>query len=475
MRYAVHWFRRDLRVEGNKILLDALEEYDGNVVCLFCFDSNFLSRADFSHNRFQFFLETLEKLQEQIHSLGGSLLVLDSIPQIALNLIINSLSERPKSFNFNRDYEPFSLKRDAEISALCTQLGIEVHTSRDHLIFEPGEILKDDGSAYKVYTPFYNKWIKKLREVSFRIGQEYSLDANLRFKLKWSDLFSEGGSLEDKLQFFLQNNGKFVDVEVPKSGFAQAIDRVEEFSQVIDQYGKGRDTPSINATSGISHYLKNGSITTSTVIHKLKLLEKERLSDGEKMFLREICWREFYYHILYYFPKTEVTAFKDKYQKLKWLNDAEDIDRWKSGKTGYPIVDAGMRQLNKTGFIHNRVRMIVASFLTKHLLVDWQIGANYFMEKLIDGDLAANTGGWQWASSTGCDAQPYFRIFNPWSQSKKFDPNGDYIKRYVEELADIKDKQLHEPILTLEKYPAPIIEHSYARERALTFFKSQLG
>jgi deoxyribodipyrimidine photo-lyase len=259
-------------------------------------------------------------------------------------------------------------------------------------------------------------------------------------------------------------------VPIPESGFKAAVDKLNAFKP--EKYKDLRDIPEEEATSGMSVFLKNGSITTSQIVYHLGLKPYDEKKSSKDTYLSELVWREFYYHILYHKPEVETEEFNSKYSGLKWDNNEKFFELWKEGKTGYPIVDAGMRQLKTTGLMHNRVRMIVASFLTKHLLIDWRWGEQYFMEQLLDGDLAPNNGGWQWAASTGCDAQPYFRVFNPWLQSKKFDPDGHYIKKYIPELSEIESKKLHEPITDHAEYPAPIVEHKASRERAIEVYKS---
>jgi deoxyribodipyrimidine photo-lyase len=264
---------------------------------------------------------------------------------------------------------------------------------------------------------------------------------------------------------------KKVTVPIPPVGGLAALEKLRSFQPKITQYGKQRDIPSVAGTSLLSPFFKNGSLTGAQVIAELDLDRPGKLSDGEEKYLKEIVWREFYYHILWHFPKVETTAFLEKFKDLKWENNEKYFEAWKEGKTGYPIVDAGMRQLKKTGWMHNRVRMIVASFLTKDLLIDWKWGEKYFMETLLDGDLAPNNGGWQWAASTGCDPQPYFRIFNPYLQSKKFDPEGKYIKEYIPELKNLSSKEIHEPALNRPKeYPLSIVNHAEQREKALKLY-----
>ncbi|MBD64966.1 MAG: deoxyribodipyrimidine photolyase [Halobacteriovoraceae bacterium] len=484
--YGIHWFRRDLRVAGNNALRSQLQECEGRVVGVFCFDKKFLARKDFSVNRFQFFLNSLVSLKKELQDLGSDLLVLDVGPDESLESLFKQLQKSklglPTRFSWNRDYEPFAIKRDKRIKKLCESFDIESIHFRDHLLIEPDELTKDDGDGYKVYTPFSRKWLEifesepvQKRMMAQKNGLTYlkklekgNLDK--AFSLTWKKLL--GTDLpQDVLEAYVTSNQEKVDIEIPEAGSLAALSKLKEFKKKIDEYGDKRDIPSIAGTSKFSMYLKNGTITVPQIIAYFQLTPYKKKKNSRDTFFSELIWREFYYHILYRHPHVEKKSFNPKYEDLKWENDKKLFKAWCEGKTGFPIVDAGMRELNQTGWMHNRVRMIVASFLTKDLLIDWRWGEQYFMEKLLDGDLAPNNGGWQWAASTGCDAQPYFRIFNPWLQSKRFDPEGEYIKTYIPELSDIPAKQLHKPILGHDSYPEPIVDHSEQRDKALKLYK----
>lgn len=489
--FAIHWFRRDLRVAGNTALQSLLRRFDGRVVCLFSFDKVFLDREDFSHNRFAFFVETLAFLKRELESLGGSLLVLDEGPDAAFELMIRHFGENKhtknaqlKCVSFNRDYEPFARMRDQRIKTLLENAGIAVETFRDHLILEPHEVCKPDGKPYQVFTPFLKKWLTVLHSqfperissnstgLKFLGGTLSEKKKSFPFQLKWDSLLPSDFSKTCALQSFLDESHRRCGVPLPKAGTAAACNTIEEFRKKIKNYGMARDVPSLAGTSHLSIYLKNGSITTSQVVAALQLLDKQD-EENHKKFLSELIWREFYYSILFHFPQVETEAFQKKFKNISWENDKRLFAAWCEGKTGFPIVDAGMRQLNQTGWMHNRVRMIVASFLTKDLLVDWRWGERYFMNKLLDGDLAPNNGGWQWAASTGCDPQPYFRIFNPELQSKKFDPEGLYIKRFVPELAHLDARHIHAPNEKVRpsNYPRPVVNHAAQKSKALRLFK----
>ncbi len=482
--YGIHWFRRDLRVAGNNALQQNWKENNGRVVGVFCFDRAFLARPDFSVNRFQLFINTLIGLQEELREIGSDLLFLDVGPEKAFKDLLSKLKEKgslPRLFTCNRDYEPFSRVRDKSISELMKAYEVKVQTYRDHLLIEPHEVFRSKVTeGYKVFTPFSRKWLEAFRkdDVQNRIkiqakGFEYlnlpKKSVKNLFKMTWLDL---GIKSVDNLEKYSKENKKNVDIEIPECGLRAALKKLDEFKDKLDEYKNKRDIPSVLGTSKMSMFLKNGSITTSQIIYYLGLNFYEKKDDsGKATYFKEIIWREFYYHVLYRWPQVEHTAFQPKYSDLKWGNNKKWFEKWKKGKTGFPIVDAGMRELKQTGWMHNRVRMIVASFLTKDLLIDWKWGEQYFMDTLLDGDLAPNNGGWQWAASTGCDAQPYFRIFNPWSQSKRFDPDGEYIKKYVPELSTLEAKKLHVPILDHPDYPPPIVEHSVQRQLALKMYK----
>ena len=463
MSYGIHWFRRDLRLVGNPALEYNIKKNDGKVLGVFCFDSKFLSREDFSHARFLFFLRTLESLKKQMREQGGDLLFLDVGPDTAFTELYKTLSKhkigQPSLVTWNRDYEPFARERDARMEMLLGEkFKWQTAIERDHLLIEPDELFKDKpGSYYQVYTPFSKKWKQVFASdhVNARLRQmnAWIKKGAPEFALTWPKDIASGS--EGLLEEYIAKTSKKVTFDVPHVGFEHAKKILRDFKDhYLDGYATGRDIPSEPGTSKMSIYLKNGSITVSQIICFLKL---EPSSKHEKYF-NELIWREFYYHILYHRPDVERDTFQKQYRDIKWENNKDLFKKWCEGKTGYPIVDAGMRQLNQTGWMHNRVRMIVASFLTKDLLIDYRWGEKYFMEKLLDGDLAPNNGGWQWAASTGCDAQPYFRIFNPTLQAERFDPDLKYIKKWAPEYHS------HEPI-------DPIVNHAKQKDKAIALFK----
>jgi deoxyribodipyrimidine photo-lyase len=487
LTFGIHWFRRDLRIAGNPALRRQFELHQGRVLGIFCFDKKFLSRPDFSSRRFAFFLQTLQSLQQQMQAMGGQLLVVDNLPLNFFEQLLTELKTRglnfPKNISWCEDYEPFAIERDDLITHLFQQHGIEVISAQDHLLVHPQEMRKDDGSPYRVFTPFFKKWLIQLDQKADKLKKEQKAGIQLLnnlakgkipsdvFNLKWSDLLKPL-PWRDNLIEFQKINDKKVDIIIPPAGPAAIINSLNIFEKKIQDYLNLRDFPDQQATSKLSIYFKNGSLSTAQVVCFYDLIKyKNQPKSGAFTFLKEIAWREFYYNILYFFPSVESSPFQFSCNKLVYDNNKKHFERWCKGETGFPIVDAGMRELNSTGLMHNRMRMIVASFLTKDLLIDWRWGERYFMQQLLDGDLAANNGGWQWAASTGTDAQPYFRIFNPWTQGLKFDPQGIYIKKYVTELQGLESSLLHEPILKHERYPPPIVEHKIQRELAIAAFK----
>lgn len=469
-QYGLHWFRRDLRTRGNLALQWSFSKHEGRVLGVFSFDKAFLSRSDFSSNRFHFFLKTLEDLREELKTLGSDLLFLDEGPDQAFKKLfaqLSSVGKMPASISFCRDYEPFARVRDERLVKAFERADLEVHTDRDHLLIEPHEIIKssDPTKPFQVFTPFMRQWMSVFHtnEIHERVENSGKPLKASKNQCLWNNLIKTEKS--DLLSEYLKQNEKKVSVPIPSAGSEVARKRLMGFGKRIGDYAKNRDIPGVTGTSQLSIHFKNGSLTGSQVIHSFGLhLKSMRETSGEFIYLKELVWREFYYYILYHFPHVETETFNPKYRKLKWENNEKYFKAWCEGKTGYPIVDAGMRQLNETGWMHNRVRMIVASFLTKDLLVDYRWGEKYFMEKLLDGDLAPNNGGWQWSASTGCDPQPYFRVFNPTLQGERFDPEGDYVKRFVPELKGLSGKGIHIP-------KNAIVDHSEQREKAIALFR----
>lgn len=473
--FGIHWFRRDLRITGSQALLENVAHHGGRVLGVFFIDRTFLARPDFSRHRFHFFLKTLLTLQSELRRRGGDLLIIGAPPAQGFPRLMDAIGaaglSRVTHVSFHRDYEPFARQRDEAMALLFQQRWPQVKwvSRRDHLLLEPGEVLKDDGTPYQVYTPFYKRWLSRALtpEVQERLQSARQPLAH-DLKIKWHQVLgpTPPADLADVGQELLEKTPWTLPDAPPAPGGDAAWTHGISFTPHIESYGTRRDFPYLKATSGLSVYFKNGSLTGAQVIHQMGLLAKgrpPRAGSGAETFLKELVWREFYYHILAHWPRVQDQAFIEKYADIAWPNNENYFQRWIDGQTGYPIVDAGMRQLKQTGLMHNRVRMIVASFLTKDLLVDWRWGERYFMNTLLDGDLAPNNGGWQWAASTGCDPQPYFRIFNPILQGQKFDPEGEYVKTWVPELARRPLKQIHLPL-------DPVVIHEEQKPLALKLF-----
>ena len=429
---AFFWHRRDLRINDNKGLFEALKQNE-IVHPIFIFDKSILDKLPNNDQRILFIYQEIESLKKSYQNLGSDLWVYYSEPSEIIPKIAQELN--CSSVYFNNDYEPYALQRDQEIQVSLNNIKIEFIGNKDHVIFEKNEVLKDDGKPYTIFTPYSRKWKANLKEEDLR---EYSIEKH-------------SGNLVQK-----QQEKALITLE--EMGFESKVlhdfpDRIAK-NEILKNYHLSRNFPAVKGTSKLSLHLRFGTIS----IRKLALIAREQ----NETYLNELIWRDFYQMIIFHFPKSAENSFKAQYDKIIWEKNEVHFDSWCTGKTGYPIVDAGMRELNATGFMHNRVRMVVASFLTKHLLLDWRLGAAYFAEKLLDFELASNTGGWQWAAGCGCDAAPYFRVFNPQAQQEKFDKSFEYIKKWVPEYGT-------------SSYPEPIIEHKFARERILQRFKAALN
>lgn len=424
----IFWFRRDLRLTDNHGLYRALD-ISKNVLPIFIFDIEILSQLENKEDkRVDFIFQTLNTINQYLEKKGKSIKIFHGKPlEIFKKLANDYLIE---NVFCNEDYEPSGIKRDGEIESFLTQKNIVFKQFKDQVHFHKDEILKSDGNPYSIYTPYSKQWLLKYREQKVEIYPSEKHLQNLINVEKQNITLEQIG--------FKKTNYEF---ESPKLE-----------ASILKTYHETRDFPTTK-TSEMSVHLRFGTIS----VRKLTF-EAEKLNET---YLKELIWREFFMQILYHFPKVINESFKRKYDNISWLYDEKNLKNWQEGKTGYPIVDAGMRQLNESGFMHNRVRMVCASFFTKHLLMDWRIGEAYFAEKLLDYDLSANNGNWQWSAGTGCDSAPYFRVFNPEEQQKKFDPDFKYIKKWVKEFGK-KD------------YPKPIVEHKFARLRALETYKKGL-
>lgn len=424
------WFRRDLRLEDNAGLYHALRS-GFPVVPVFIFDTRILDElTNKKDRRVEFIHQALTGIQETLTGFGSTLDVRYGNPEQIFQQLLQTYPV--KAVYTNHDYEPYARQRDNSISEMLQQHGIAFHTFKDQVLLEKEEVLKDDGKPYTVFTPYSRKWKAVCTPFHY---QSYP-------------------SERYRAQFYNQQPLPLPALEV--MGFAAAglpFPASTWETTLIKKYREQRDFPAIPGTSRLSVHLRFGTIS-------IRKLARETAPLNET-FLNELIWRDFYHMILWHFPQVQAQAFKPDYDRIQWRNNAEEFDAWCKGQTGYPIVDAGMRELNTTGFMHNRVRMIVASFLTKHLLIDWRWGEAYFAQQLLDYDLAANNGGWQWAAGSGCDAAPYFRVFNPYLQTQKFDPALTYVRQWVPEFQELT-------------YVRPVVEHTLARKRCLEVYGAAL-
>jgi deoxyribodipyrimidine photo-lyase len=428
---AIFWHRRDFRIEDNAGLYQALKA-STQVQPVFIFDKMILDKLPKNDKRVQFIHQEICRLQREYNKLGSDLKVfygnpIDIIPKLCSDNLVNSVYT-------NRDYEPYALSRDTKLLELLSNINVSFKGSKDHVIFDKNEVVKNDGKPYTIFTPYKNKWKEKLSEFYLTAfpNSTYTSKLRKRNNIRAIPSLAEMGFLADDTVLFSSR-------------------KIE--NDAIEEYEIYRDIPSIIGTSRLGIHLRFGTISIRELARYA--------SKTNETFLNELIWRDFYQMIAYQFPHSILNSFKPKYDFIEWKYSEVLFDKWCKGETGYPLVDAGMRELNSTGFMHNRVRMVVASFLCKHLLIDWRWGEAYFAEKLLDFDLASNVGGWQWAAGSGCDAAPYFRVFNPTLQLEKFDRNLVYVKKWVPEIGT-KD------------YPSPIVVHTVARDLAIQTYKSAL-
>jgi deoxyribodipyrimidine photo-lyase len=487
---ALVWFRRDLRTDDNAALYHALRSAR-RVWCVFVLDRDILDplieRGLAADRRVEFIVDSLRELDEALKALtppaDGALLdaacglivrhgvARDEIPRLASTLHVQAVYA-------NHDDEPAALERDAKVRGALADAGIAFHTSKDHVVFERREVLTGAGSAYSVFTPYKNAWLKKLEPfylkaypvVKYADALAPWPDDQPPTQVDWDSLLGTIG--------FERTNLHELKLPVGMTGARTLLD---DFLHRIDDYGHARDFPAVKGPSYLSVHLRFGTVSVRELVH-LAFDRMQAGSTGAGVWLSELIWRDFYHQVLHHHPRVVGASFKPEYDAIRW-DHGKHADvlfaAWCEGRTGYPLVDAAMAQINQTGYMHNRLRMVTASFLAKDLGIDWRRGEAYFADHLIDYDLAANNGGWQWAASTGCDAQPYFRIFNPVSQSRKFDPQGKFIRRYLPQLADLSDELIHAPWLAspLEltaakvklgtSYPGPIVDHEEARAKTL--------
>jgi deoxyribodipyrimidine photo-lyase len=426
----IFWFRRDLRLDDNHALFKALKSgYD--VLPIFIFDSNITNKLNQNDHRLNHINNVLDGLNKRLSENKKKIYIYKGDPIEIISKLIIKL--KIKEIYLNKDYEPYARDRDNKIEKFCVANNVSYNSFKDHVIFEEDQIVKKDGTPYVVYTPYSRKWIEK-----FQSNQLYSYPSEL-------------------------NLGSFVD-----SDKIREVNYLMEFEKniispktynlnndLIDKYEETRNFPALDSTSRIGVNLRFGTVSSRKIV-------KTSSERSNNTFLKELIWREFFIQILWHFPHTTEKSFKDKYERIEWRNAMDDFKLWCDGKTGYPIVDAGMNQLNKTGFMHNRLRMVVGSFLCKHLLIDWRLGEKYFADKLFDYEQASNVGNWQWVAGCGVDAAPYFRIFNPEEQQKKFDKELQFIKKWI-------------PNYDKDNYINKIVDHKFARERCLNTYKKALN
>jgi len=422
----IFWFRRDLRLKDNIGLHNALKN-NPEVTPIFIFDEDIISELPKDDKRISFIYNEIENIKKQLNKIGSDLLVFKGKPILVFQKLVDK--NNIEKVYTNRDYEPYAISRDNQIGKFLTTKGIEFYTFKDQVIFEKDEIVKFDGKPYLVFTPYSKLWKNRLT----------------------NDMLSDNSINKYKSNFKIYDNQTIL-MPINELGFNKVEVNIANKNldlDVISKYHETRDFPSIEGTSNMSVHLRFGTVSVRELVNQAKEVNEK--------YLNELIWREFFMSILYHFPKTVSENFHSKYDKMEWRNDPVEFEAWCEGKTGFPLVDAGMRELNKTGLMHNRVRMVVANFLTKLLLIDWRWGEEYFAKKLLDYEMSSNVGNWQWAAGTGVDAAPYFRIFRPETQVERFDKNLDYVKKWIPEYND--------------DYIEPIIDYKLSRQRALDSYK----
>lgn len=468
MKRGLVWFRRDLRLHDHVALHAAIESCD-EVHSIFIFDKNILSKlVNKQDTRVQFIHDSIIEMEEELNKRHSSIEIRYGVPE---EEIVSYCQNNNIHHVFtNRDYEPAAKKRDELVAKKLDAINIEFSHFKDSVVFEANETLKNDGTPYKVFTPYMRAWRGALLEHGGVVPNYSSkLDKFVRREnpnsIIHKDWIKEIGFINTPPHF--------------KAGTKAAQLRLKQFLKVIDDYEKARDFPALDGTSNMSVYIRHGNISVRDLVRAAQ----SGTTIGHEKWLSEVIWREFYQYILDQFPKVVNQAFKPAYDGIKWRGGTKELNAWKKGETGYPIVDAAMRCLAATGTMPNRLRMVTASFLCKTLLVDWREGEKWFAKKLLDFDLAANNGGWQWSASSGVDAQPYFRIFNPWSQSQKFDSDGIFIKTWCPELSNFDGDQIHTPheltpmeqqlagCIVGEDYPQPIVDYAKKRQEALEMYQ----
>jgi deoxyribodipyrimidine photo-lyase len=431
-KVSIFWFRRDLRLDDNVGFLEALKG-DYPVLPLFIFDKDILDKLPENDARVTFIFETLQEMRKELQDdYDSSLAMFHDTPEKVFKSLVKDY--QVQEVFTNRDYEPYAKERDTSIKELLSKNDISFNTYKDQVIFEKDEVVKKDGDPYLVYTPYKNTWKENFKDHTLKIHYtSQHLDNTVK-------------------------NTRLPNVSLSEMGFKKSSISFPEYDTsptLIENYNDTRNFPAKDGTSNLSPHLRFGTVG-------IRKIYKKAIDAKDETFWNELIWREFFMQILYHFPETVNNAFKKKYDRIEWRNNEDEFEKWKTGTTGYPLVDAGMRQLNETGLMHNRVRMVVGSFLCKHLLIDWRWGEAYFAEKLLDYEMSSNVGNWQWVAGSGVDAAPYFRIFNPTTQIDKFDKNKTYINHWVKEY-------------NTDKYPEKMVDHKEARERCLNAYKSALN
>ncbi len=466
-KHAICWIRRDLRLSDHRALYEACRA-SSQVSVVFVYDTTLLSQLqDRDDRRVTFIHQSLKVLDDKLRERGSALITLNGDPCVEIPALARRI-EADAVF-CNRDYEPGAKERDDQVTDILKTIGVSFHSFKDQVIYERLEVTTQSGYPFRVFTPYKNAWLKRLTDEDIR---EYR--PNLK---KLSPVKNITKVIQTLTLDFIGFEQAALWIE---PGEREAGKRLNQFLKKIDQYSDTRDFPAVSGTSGLSVHLRFGTIS----IRKLVRAALKRNSTGAKVWLSELIWRDFYQVILDRFPRVVEKTFIPKFDQIKWPGSKQHFKAWCQGETGYPLVDAAMRHFNATGWMHNRLRMVVASFLVKDLLVDWRKGEAYFKRYLLDFDLAANNGGWQWCASTGCDAQPWFRIFNPITQSRRFDPQGEFIQKNIPELAKFPEKYIHFPsFASLEvqnkagcrigkEYPNPVVDHGTQRQKALALFKN---
>ena len=430
-KISIFWFRRDLRLHDNKAFFHALQSEE-KILPIFIFDIDILKKIPKNDARISFIFSELKAMNTHLESFETEIKMFHGNPKEIFGSLMKKYNI-VKVFT-NHDYEPYAVKRDVDIKELLTTSKIDFQTHKDQVIFERNEITKKDGKPYVVYTPYSKKWLEK-----YETNKPENYPSEDFLKRLYKKTKSKTLTLSDI---------GFIETNTPIKNYIFN-------SRIINEYEETRNFPALDNTSKLGPHLRFGTVSVRQMVSRADAQEN-------KIFLKELIWREFFMQILWHFPETHKNSFKSKYDRIIWRNDEEEFKKWCDGNTGYPMVDAGMRQLNKTGFMHNRVRMLVGSFLCKHLLIDWRWGEAYFAEKLHDYEMSSNVGNWQWVAGTGVDASPYFRIFNPTSQIQKFDKDLKYIQKWVPDFQELT-------------YPSPMVDHKFARERCLKTYKDALA